>query len=136
MTISAPPKPAPAPAAFARLAQLGAANPKKADEIERRLAALEARAAKDDGEDASDDEDSKDDDDKKTKNKNKAKDKDPKNGDDPKDPDDDTDDGDDTDPKASLTGSFVPYSADKMKADKATAAAIVDAGNRRRGEKA
>ena len=135
MTTSARPS-----STFSRLAAM-AGNPKKpADEIERRLAALEARAVKDDGEDA--DEDSKDDDTcddqdpKKTRNK-KAKDKNPKDGDNPNDPDDDTDDGDDTDPKASVTttGSIVPFSAEKMKADKAIADQIIAAGNKRRGEK-
>jgi hypothetical protein len=122
--------------AFARLAEL-AANPKKksTDEIERRLAALEARAAMDD--DAEDEDSKSDDDDPKQTKKKKAKDKDPKDGDDPDDPDDDTDDGNDTDPKASsLTASFHPFSVDKMKSDKDLAAQIVAAGNKRRGDKA
>jgi hypothetical protein len=121
----------------ARLAQLSAANPKKpADEIERRLAALEARAVKDDGEDADKDECDEADEDSKNKNKNKKGDKNPKDGDDPDDETDDTDDGDDTQPKASTTtGSIIPFSAEKMKADKAIADQIVAAGNLRRGEK-
>jgi hypothetical protein len=120
---------------FSRLAQLAGGSAKKpADEIEKRLAALEARVSK------AADEECDDEDDKKSK-KNKSKEKDEGDGDEGDNddrPNTDKKKGDDGDPNASITttGSIVPYSAAKMKADKATAAAIIEAGNKRRGEKA
>jgi len=137
---------APAASTFARLAQLAAAPAAgKMDDKDRRIAALEAenaalkaRAAKDDD---TDDDDTSDDDTTPPK-KQKKKTKNPKDDgqdaeeEDPpiKDKDKNVkDDGEDA--SITTTGSIIPYSADKMKADKATAAAIIAAGNRRRGEK-